>query len=156
MKVTQLANKLGVSADTVRFYTRIGLLNPSKSPNNGYKTFNHKDMVRMQFILSARNLGFSVEDIKVIFSKTDLGDSACQLVRELIKVKLLETEQQFNEMVKLRSKLSKAIQDWSQMPDNIPTGNMICHLIENTNQEDIVSEELDVPHCVNETSTEVK
>ncbi|GGB69562.1 MULTISPECIES: MerR family transcriptional regulator [Shewanella] len=156
MKVAQLANKLGVSADTVRFYTRIGLLNPSKSPNNGYKTFNHKDMVRMQFILSARNLGFSVEDIKVIFSKTDLGDSACQLVRELIKVKLLETEQQFNEMVQLRSKLSKAIQDWSQMPDNIPTGNMICHLIENTNQEDIVSEELGVPHYVDKASMEIK
>jgi len=73
MKVAQLANKLGVSADTVRFYTRIGLLNPSKSPNNGYKTFNHKDMVRMQFILSARNLGFSVEDIKVIFLRLILG-----------------------------------------------------------------------------------
>jgi hypothetical protein len=42
------------------------------------------------------------------------------------------------------------------MPDNIPTGNMICHLIENTNQEDIVSEELGVPHYVDKASMEIK
>lgn len=136
MKVNQLANELGVTAGTVRFYTRIGLLEPSKSPVNGYKSYNEKDKSRMQFILSSRKLGFSVDDIKVIFSKTDHGESACQLVRALVKQKLAETQQQFDEMVKLRSKLSLAVEQWSTMPDKLPTGNMICHLVEGTNQAD--------------------
>ncbi|WP_434952687.1 MerR family transcriptional regulator [Shewanella sp. HL-SH4] len=67
MKVNQLANELSITADTVRFYTRIGLLNPNKSPVNGYKIYNGEDKSRMQFILSARKLDFSVDEIKVIF-----------------------------------------------------------------------------------------
>jgi MerR family Zn(II)-responsive transcriptional regulator of zntA len=136
MKVNQLANELSITADTVRFYTRIGLLSPSKSPINGYRNYNHKDKSRMQFIISSRKLDFSVDDIKVIFSKTDHGESACQLVRALVKQKLDETQQQFYEMVKLRAKLSQAVEQWSTMQDNLPTGNMICHLIEGTNQAD--------------------
>lgn len=37
MKVIDLAKRLGVTADTVRYYTRIGFLSPHKNPTNGYK-----------------------------------------------------------------------------------------------------------------------
>jgi len=134
MRVNQLAKNLNITSDTVRFYTRIGLLTPDKSQTNGYKDYRNKDMFRMQFILSARNLGFTVADIKVIFSKTDHGESACQLVRQMIQKKLEDTEKQFEEMVKLRGKLSKAVIDWSNKPNLAPTGNMICHLIEGTSK----------------------
>ncbi|QYK12928.1 MerR family DNA-binding protein [Shewanella rhizosphaerae] len=130
MRVNQLAKNLNITGDTVRFYTRIGLLSPAKSSVNGYKDYSDKDQSRMQFILSARNLGFSVDEIKVIFSRTDQGESACGLVRQMIQQKLEETEKQFEEMVKLRRKLSNAVEDWSHKPDKAPTGNMICHLIE--------------------------
>ncbi|GIU34977.1 MerR family transcriptional regulator [Shewanella colwelliana] len=130
MRVNQLAKNLNITGDTVRFYTRIGLLTPIKSEVNGYKDYSETDQSRMQFILSARNLGFSVDDIKVIFSRTDHGESACQIVRQMIVLKLQETEKQFQEMVKLRSKLTQAVTEWSTKPDQAPTGNMICHLIE--------------------------
>ncbi|QYJ90015.1 MerR family transcriptional regulator [Shewanella halotolerans] len=135
MRVNQLAKNLNITGDTVRFYTRIGLLSPAKSSVNGYKDYSDKDQSRMQFILSARNLGFSVDEIKVIFSRTDQGESACGLVRQMIQLKLEETEKQFEEMVKLRRKLSNAVADWSHKPDKAPTGNMICHLIEGTYTE---------------------
>ncbi len=132
MRVNQVAKILDITSDTVRFYTRIGLLTPSKSLVNGYKEYSERDISRMQFILSARNLGFSVDEIRVIFSRTDHGESACSLVRKMIKQKLVETEKQFVEMVKLRAKLTQAVNDWSNKPDLEPTGNMICHLIEST------------------------
>lgn len=135
MRVNQLAKNLNITGDTVRFYTRIGLLSPAKSSVNGYKDYSDKDQQRMQFILSARSLGFSVDEIKVIFSRTDLGESACGLVRQMIQQKLEETDKQFEEMVKLRRKLSNAVEDWSHKPDKAPTGNMICHLIEGTYTE---------------------
>ena len=156
MKVNQLATELGITADTVRFYTRIGLLNPNKSPVNGYKVYDHKDKSRMQFILSARRLDFSVEEIKVIFSKTDHGESACHLVRTLVKQKLAETERQFNEMVRLRSRLAHAVEQWSTMPDNLPTGNMICHLIEGSHQTDGTPASINQDDKITLTPTEVK
>ena len=130
MKVSELATLLGVTTDTIRFYTRIGLLVPTKSPNNGYKFYRDKEVSRMRFIMSARNLGFSVDEIKVIFSKTDHGESACTMVKQLISQKLAETEKLFNETLALRNRLTKAVNDWENLPALAPTGAMVCHLIE--------------------------
>ncbi|WP_137223800.1 MerR family transcriptional regulator [Shewanella sp. MEBiC00475] len=130
MKVSELAALLGVTTDTIRFYTRIGLLVPTKSPSNGYKFYRDKEVSRMRFILSARNLGFSVDEIKVIFSKTDHGESACIMVKQLISQKLAETEKLFNETLTLRNRLTKAVLEWENLPALAPTGAMVCHLIE--------------------------
>ena len=132
MQVRQLAQLLGITNDTVRYYTRNGMLKPKKSLANGYKDYDEKEVSRMRFILSARSLGFNVDEIAMILSQTDAGESACTTVRQLIEKKLSQTEKQFWETVRLRAKLISAISDWSTQPNQLPTGNQICHLIEGT------------------------
>ena len=131
MKVNQLAQNLGISGDTVRYYTRIGYVNPVKNQSNGYKEYSEKDQSRMRFILSARQLGFTVEDIGNIISEAEKGKTPCPLVRRLIDQRLHENEQRFNETVALRKRMEAAVTDWHHKPDKAPTGDMICHLIEN-------------------------
>ena len=133
MKVAELAKSLGTTADTVRYYSRLGLLKPAKSVN-GYKLYSNKEVSRLKFILSARNLGFSVVDIKEIINESEDGKSACPLVRSLIKERLEETEKQFQAMLALRGKMSSALSRWEEMEDKAPTANMVCHLIENFEQ----------------------
>ena len=133
MKVAELAKSLGTTADTVRYYSRLGLLKPAKSVN-GYKLYSNKEVSRLKFILSARNLGFSVADIKEIINESEDGKSACPLVRSLIKERLEETEKQFQAMLALRGKMSSALSQWEEMEDKAPTANMVCHLIENFEQ----------------------
>jgi DNA-binding transcriptional MerR regulator len=130
MQVTELADTFGVKKDTVRYYTRIGLLRPSKSSNNGYKFYATPEQSRLRFILSARDLGFSIEDIKQIFSESDEGKTPCPTVRVLIEQRLQETEQRFIKMAKLRDRMQSAIKAWDHMPDKAPCSNVICHLIE--------------------------
>lgn len=130
MKVTALAQAFGVKKDTVRFYTRIGLLRPLKSLENGYKFYDAKEQSRLKFILSARDLGFSIEDIKQIISEADLGKTPCPTVRELIEKRLDETERRFIQMGKLRDRMRIAVASWDDMPDKVPCNNVICHLIE--------------------------
>jgi DNA-binding transcriptional MerR regulator len=130
MRVSQLAESLGVNPDTVRYYTRIGLLDPKKSFENGYKTYGPKEVSRLRFILSARHLGFSVEDITRIFCEADAGKSACHTVRGLIDSRLNEIEQRLNDTIRLRDRMLAAIDKWNDMPDMAPNGNEVCHLIE--------------------------
>lgn len=130
MRVNQIANEIGVTADTVRFYTRVGYLNPSKNPTNGYKEYGDKERRLLRFILSARQLGFSVEDIGQILSTAERGRSPCPLVRVLIQQRLIETQKSFQDSVQLRERMTSAIETWNQKPDRAPTGEMICHLIE--------------------------
>lgn len=130
MRVTELANALNTTPDTVRYYTKIGLITPIKSPSNGYKTYGEKVQQRLKFILSARQLDFSVEEIKNILIESDKGHTACPLVREIVERHLTETEKQFQATLLLREKLRNAIDDWQSKPNKAPTGHMICHLIE--------------------------
>ena len=78
MKVREIASALATTPDTVRYYTRLQLITPAKS-DNGYKFYSTKDASRLRFILSARHLGFSVEDIKQILREADNGKTACPL-----------------------------------------------------------------------------
>jgi DNA-binding transcriptional MerR regulator len=130
MRVTELAKAMDTTPDTVRYYTRIGLIVPIKSAENGYKTYGLKVRQRLKFILSARQLDFSVEEIKDILAESDKGHTACPLVREIVEHRLAETEKQFQATLLLREKLRDAIDDWQSKPNKAPTGHMICHLIE--------------------------
>lgn len=129
MKVSELATAFGTTADTVRYYTRLKLLNPTKSPN-GYKYYPPKEVSRLKFILSARQLGFSVSDIREIIDEAEHGKAACPLVRSLIKERLAETEKQFQAMLVLRKNMMAALEQWESKEDKAPTSTMVCHLIE--------------------------
>jgi len=130
MRVTELAKVMNTTPDTVRYYTRIGLISPLKNPENGYKAYNKAVQQRLKFILSARQLDFSVAEIRDILAEADKGHTACPLVREIVAHRLAETEKQFQAALLLRDKLSKAVSDWQRKPDKAPSGHMICHLIE--------------------------
>lgn len=130
MQVSKLAKKLNVSSDTIRYYTRIGLLTPNKNGLNGYKTYNAKEIQRLKFILSARQLGFSVKDVEAILAEAKEGRSPCHLSKRLIEQRLKETEAQFLKTQALRARMQAAVADWQNKAAKAPSGDMICHLIE--------------------------
>jgi DNA-binding transcriptional MerR regulator len=131
MQVSEVALAVGISADTVRYYTRIGLLEPQKNASNGYKAYAKKEIQRLKFIRNARQLGFSVKDIEAILAAAKDGRSPCHLTKRLIEQRLKETEAQFLKTQALRAKMQTALADWQNKPTKDPSGDMICHLIEN-------------------------
>lgn len=130
MKVSELAKSLNTTAETVRHYTRIGFLNPSVNKFNGYKHYSPKEEHRLSFILSARQLGFSVKDIGLILNKSDNGKTPCPVVREIIALRIHESNLLFEKTLALKTKMESAMKRWNSEPDQAPTGSMICHLIE--------------------------
>lgn len=131
MRVTELAKTLGVTPDTIRFYTRSGVLRPNKRLDNSYLEYSHKDISRMTFILSAWQLWFSVDDIKLILAEALQKRAPCPTVRGLIDQRLQETEQRFEDMRQLRKRIREAVDEWSSQPDKNPNSESVCHLIEN-------------------------
>lgn len=133
MTVTELARAMNTTLDTVRYYTRIKFISAHKNAENGYKIYDKKAQQRLKFILSARQLNFSVDEIGNILKESDKGHSACPLVRDMVERHLAETERQFQAALLLRERLRSAVDDWHNKPDKVPTGDMICHLIEGKN-----------------------
>ncbi|GAB3015748.1 MerR family DNA-binding protein [Bowmanella dokdonensis] len=130
MQVAQLAQTLNISRDTVRYYVRIGLISPERGAENGYKHFSKQDVKRLRFILSARGLGFSLDDIKQLLADADTGQSPCPHARELIDQHLVQMERRLADMQQMLKQMKAARAAWAELPDRPPTGQMICHLIE--------------------------
>jgi len=130
MRVNQLAEKVGVTPDTVRYYTRIEMIFPTKSIENGYKNYSTGDEKRLVFILKARHLGFSVREIKDIIAMSKTGKSPCCKVREVVQKHLDEAKLKIAELHQLSSHMQRALDTWQSMPDSMPDGNSVCDLIE--------------------------
>lgn len=64
MKIRQVADLLGISSRTIRFYEEKGLIQPQKNQENHYRKFEEYDIWQIQTILTLRELGFSIVEIK--------------------------------------------------------------------------------------------
>ena len=64
LKVGELAKRTGVSTRTLHYYDEIDLLSPSQRTDAGYRLYGEDEIIRLQQIISLRQLGFSLERIR--------------------------------------------------------------------------------------------
>ncbi|WP_134686735.1 MerR family transcriptional regulator [Brevibacillus migulae] len=72
-KVGELAKMAGITIRTLRFYDQIGLFSPSGYSHSGYRLYTEKDISRLQQILSLKELGLSLEQIKAVMDGNQLS-----------------------------------------------------------------------------------
>ncbi len=130
MHVKGLANKAGVRSYVVRYYTQIGLLTPSRDSDNGYRQFSTTDIYRVRFIRRAKLLGFKLSDIQRILADADAGQSPCREVRQIITRRANENRKRLQELNALQSRIESAVDVWESMPDQLPSHESLCHLID--------------------------
>jgi DNA-binding transcriptional MerR regulator len=125
-----LAKRTNTPIYTIRHYTRIGLLKPSRDLRNGYKIYRQTDKDRLKFINSAKELGFTLSEIEEILDHAVHGDSPCPMVRDIVEHRVKENKENIRQLKKLQSRLEKALTLWKSMKNEQPTGSSVCHLIE--------------------------
>jgi len=130
MTVSELARRARVTPDAVRYYTRRGLLVPTRADSNGYNHYGHGDLARLFFIRKARLLGFSLRDVRDIFEESSHGKSPCPLVRDIMEQRLRENRRHLQTVESLQSRMERATARWAELPDRVPDGKTVCHLIE--------------------------
>jgi len=130
--VSGLAAAAGVTPDVVRYYTRIGLLEPLRHPGNNYKSFNNHHLARLKFIRGAQALGYTLTEIRRIFEHAGDGHSPCPEVRDILRRRIGETREQLHELQKLVERMERALRNWEKIKDGIPDGHSVCVLIEST------------------------
>src|SRR5215470_17480719 len=64
LKVGELAARTGLTVRTLHHYDEIGLLKPSLHTEGGYRLYTAADVARLQQVLSLRQLGFALEEIR--------------------------------------------------------------------------------------------
>ena len=138
LTVNELAIKGQAPAHVVRYYVRIGLIQPVGQQENGYRLFAEQDATRLRFIRMAKQLGFTLNEIRQITGHADKGESPCDDVRNIIQHRIEENRVKIEQMMKLHTRMEQALAQWEHMPDGVPDGESVCHLIESVGEsEDI-------------------
>ncbi len=66
LRVGELAQRAGVSAPTLRFYERAGVLAPPQRSKAGYRLYPPEAVADLRFIARAKALGLSLDQIRVL------------------------------------------------------------------------------------------
>jgi len=137
LTVNELAKQSTAPAHVVRYYTRIGLIKPSGQQDNGYRLFKPRDVHRLRFIRLAKKLGFTLSEIRQFTEHADKGESPCADVRRLVQLHIEENRSKIDAMLKLQDRMEQALKTWEAMPNGVPDGHSVCHLIETFDTNDL-------------------
>ena len=133
MTVTELAKKFDISADAVRHYCKLKLLKPARSAENGYRYFSHEDEKRLRFLLRAKQLGFSLNDIRSIIEIAENGSPTCPVARSILEKRIENIRSEISERQRLLAGMETAARVWRDSPDPEFGHEQICGLIEGWN-----------------------
>jgi DNA-binding transcriptional MerR regulator len=113
MLISEFARATGLSADTVRFYIRRGLLKPEtgrKGGSNPYQIFTAEHVQTARIIKMAQALGFSLKEIAALAEEYEAGAITPARSAEIMRLQLLRLQEkaaQLNVMVAyVRAKLA--------------------------------------------------
>lgn len=109
LKTSELAAKAGVNKETIRFYEKKGLLSDPIRTDGGYRQYSPKDLDRLVFIKNAKNLGFSLSEIKELLAIADGDIFKCSDVRRIAESKLDHIINQMQQLAKLKRTLTRLV-----------------------------------------------
>lgn len=108
MKIGQIAKASGVRIDTLRYYEKEGLIQPFSRTDAGYREYDDSAISQMQFILKAKALGFSLQEIRELLSlRIDREHHPCSEVKELAEAKLASIEEKIGELQRMHRALKR-------------------------------------------------
>lgn len=132
MMIGELAARAGVHTSTVRYYEEVGVMPPPQRTQNGYRMYDETDVERLRFITRARDLDFSLEEIKEVLDLRERGNAPCAYVLAQIDVKLMEIEQRMENLTRLRAELRNLMQAAEALPPRqIAERSQICRILQN-------------------------
>ena len=126
--IGSVAKESGVPIKTIRYYEELGLLRTSGRTEGGFRIFSPDVSVRLNFIKRAQKLGLSLAEIKDFLDIHDQGELPCDHVKIKLSDKILEIEQQIQQLQILKLELKGLLSGWETIPENLE--ETICPIIQ--------------------------
>ncbi len=120
---------LGISADTLRYYEKIGLLPAINRTVSGIRVYIERDLSRLRFIRRAQKMRFSLKEIAELLKMREDPQHARDEVRILTRSKLSEVEEHLDDLQFLRNELQLLLNLCVASEDG-------CPLIEGIDEDD--------------------
>ena len=105
-KIGELAKKYQLKTDTLRYYEKNQLLVPNARLANGYRYYTEQDELTLRFILKAKNVGFSLQEIgELLEIERNKSNWACADVKQIVETKIEVLTQKIDQLAKFQASL---------------------------------------------------
>ncbi|MNH95898.1 HTH-type transcriptional activator mta [compost metagenome] len=98
-KIGELAKRVGLTVRTLHHYDRIGLFAPSRMTESGHRLYTDEDMRVLQQILTLKQLGFALEEIKKLITNPDYDPI------DVLHIQLSKLQQQMDTLAELKERV---------------------------------------------------
>jgi MerR family mercuric resistance operon transcriptional regulator len=132
MLIGELADTVGLSSQTIRFYERRGLLPEPHRGANGYRIYDNTTRARLNFIHAAQAAGLTLTEIGSIIDLRDDGNVPCTHVASLIDSKLADVRARIRKLGVLEAELGELIERSHRLDPADCTDADICHILSTT------------------------
>jgi Cu(I)-responsive transcriptional regulator len=109
LTIGHLARETGTKVETVRFYEKTGLLPKPTRTEGNYRSYDRAHLNRLSFIRRARDLGFSLDQIRALLALSDDRERSCSAVDEIAKEHREEVERKIADLQSLKKELDRMI-----------------------------------------------
>lgn len=109
MKISELARVTHVSAPAIRYYEGIGLL-PPPSRIGGQRRYGAEDVRRLRFIRRCRDLGFPIDQVRVLAALADDGDRPCMEARDVAEAHLHAVQEKLRSLGEIEHRITEFIE----------------------------------------------
>ena len=109
MSIGALAKATGTKVETVRWYEQVGLLPAPTRTSGNYRAYDAAHLGRLSFIRRARDLGFSLDQIRALLDIAGQQDRSCEAVDVIAREHLDEVDRKIADLQALRRELNALI-----------------------------------------------
>jgi len=129
LTVGRIARAAGVTAGTVRYYERLGLLPRAPRTAGGYRVFPPQALRRLSVVRAAKRFGFSLREIAGFLSIRDAGGKPCDGVRDAGRRMLTKLDGEIADLRVRQQRLRRTLREWDRILAANP-GNRLVFLLE--------------------------
>ncbi len=127
LRIGELAATLGLNPKTIRYYEDIGLLPTPERTSAGYRLYGPADHDRLEFIVKARAIGFTLDEIGEILALRQGGQKPCEHVVALLDRKVAAIDEQLRALTDVRQEFVRLRQEAAE---SVRLDARVCGIIE--------------------------
>ena len=127
--ISQLASAAGIPTTTLRYYERVGLIEPDDRSAGNYRLYTEESLRKVKFVRAAQGIGFTLDDIKELLAAEGGQVPRCCKVQPLLRERLDDVEQRLRDLQDVKRVLLSALRKCQRGKPNDP-----CCVIESIRQ----------------------
>ena len=109
LTIGDLGKATNTKVETIRYYERIGLLAKPDRTGGNYRAYGQDALARLSFIRRARDLGFSLDQVRELLTLASQDQRDCGSVDAIANSHLAESDRKLADLAALRRELSAVI-----------------------------------------------